>query len=177
MKHFSLDLETLSTKPTAAILSIGVYDLNIVEAEQPDEDRMFYMNVSLDSCLTNGLSIDESTFRWWLGQSDDARAALFEPNPVTLEVLGDSLGKWFRSRLNGPYRVWAHATFDFPILDNALRSVGSTTPWHFTSLRDLRTVFDGKKLHDYKNSAPQNHHAGWDAFNQGRRLLDAFRLM
>ena len=49
-----LDLETLSTKPNAAIISIGAVDLD-------DAKNLFYCVVDAESCVAVGLQKDQDT--------------------------------------------------------------------------------------------------------------------
>jgi len=173
MKHFSLDIETLSSDPTSAILSIGLYEIEGFETE-PNPDNLFYANVSLQSSIDLGLSISGKTFQWWMEQSDIARKGLFNPSPISIEEMSESLYGWWNARLSVPNRVWCHATFDFPILHNAFALLKySAPPWHYTSCRDLRTLLDGIDYPDLKRGARKEHNAGWDAFAQGQSVVYA----
>ena len=60
-----IDIETLSLKNTAVILSIGA--AAITESSEPA--GLFYERVSVDSCLDKGMTIDADTLAWWLKQS------------------------------------------------------------------------------------------------------------
>ena len=60
-----IDIETLSLKNTAVILSIGA--AAITESSEPA--GLFYERIDTDSCLDKGMTIDADTLAWWLKQS------------------------------------------------------------------------------------------------------------
>ena len=62
-RHVVLDLETLSTRSNAAIVSIGA--VAIENLEVVDE---FYVNVDPSTCKEAGLHIDPLTVEWWAEQ-------------------------------------------------------------------------------------------------------------
>lgn len=59
-----IDIETLSLKNTAAILSIGA--AAITESSEPA--GLFYERIDIDSCLDKGMTIDADTLAWWFKQ-------------------------------------------------------------------------------------------------------------
>lgn len=73
----SIDIETMSTAPNAAIASIGACRFAIGGDGIGDWiGDTFHVHVSLANCQRHGLAIDASTVLWWLGQDDNARSAL-----------------------------------------------------------------------------------------------------
>lgn len=70
IQHIVVDLETMSTKPTAAIVSIGAVRLN--EDFTLAENAYFYERVSLESSMLQGLDVDAGTIRFWMSQEDEA---------------------------------------------------------------------------------------------------------
>lgn len=179
MKHFSLDLETLSSAPTAAILSIGLYEINGKE-DTPNQDRLFYANIDLDSCLKYGLTVSDSSFRWWLKQSNEARQALSVQPIMSLDGAISSLFLWYNKHSHPlANRLWAHATFDFPVLHNAFQRAGyDSPPWHYKECLDLRTMqfLTRPNIRDLKHGNMAEHNASWDAFAQGQMVADTLRL-
>lgn len=59
-----IDIETLSLRNTAAILSIGA--AAITESAEPA--GLFYERIDIDSCLDKGMTIDADTLAWWFKQ-------------------------------------------------------------------------------------------------------------
>ena len=172
IRHFSLDIETLSSSPTAVVLSIGLYELTVLQ-EVPAPSCLFVVNIDIDSSLEAGLTVSGSSLAWWLQQSSEARGALFCPKPVSLQQAAVRLSEWYSTRKARRNRVWAHATFDFPTLDYVVRRVGAKMPWSYLECRDLRTLLDGVVTSDIKHGSELEHSCGWDAFAQGQQVLEA----
>jgi len=172
----SIDVETMSTAPYAAIASIGACRFAIGGDGIGDLiGDTFHMHVSLANCQRHGLAIDASTVLWWLGQGDNARLALIggqhdaEPLVTALEELSDFILATALEENEHP-DIWANgASFDLPILANAYRTVGMTIPWKFWQERDLRTL---KALRPECRipHAGIAHHALDDAVNQARLI-------
>lgn len=172
----SIDLETAGNTTDSAILSIGAYAVNGVE-EEPDRNRSFYVNVDLQSCIDAGMKVTGSTIYWWLKQSAEARERLVTPAQVDINVALQRLDQWFKV-LGDPrrIRVWAHATFDPPILHHAYQLMGWEPPWKYWQVHDLRTleVFSAKARDTRVKANGLPHDALWDAFAQGQQVAAAF---
>jgi hypothetical protein len=138
-QQLMVDLETLSTKHNAAILSIGacIFDPRAEIGETIDE---FYLVISAESNEQAGRHFSAGTLMWWLQQSQAARDALsVDPHNLT-----DALTK-FRLFVNKGKvnRVWANSpSFDCVILEDAMASLGMMCPWQFWDTRDVRTIKD-----------------------------------
>lgn len=78
-QHIVIDLETMSTKPTAAIVSIGAVRLDA--GFNLTKDPYFYERVSLQSSMDCGLSVDAGTILFWMQQYHAAEEKL---NAMTL---------------------------------------------------------------------------------------------
>ena len=129
-----IDLETLSTKPNAVILSIGAVEFDI---ETGDIGESFFININVQDCLNHGLEVEGSTIVWWLEQSDDARSKITNSHAAMLEDALDSFTAFFKNN----YQVWGNsARFDLGILHNAYDKVGKRTPWNFRKERCVRTL-------------------------------------
>jgi len=136
MNHLMVDIETLSTEKTAAILSIGACYFDPATNEI---GNTFYRNVDTQSCLDAGLTESQSTRDWWAKQGESAKAVLSTPEP---EPLYDVLLAFFSFAV-GSKRVWANApSFDCDILSNAYQATGLTKPWKYWQERDCRTIKD-----------------------------------
>jgi hypothetical protein len=166
--QYMLDLETYSTQPTAAIVQIGVCDVN--------SDRTLLINVDAATCWCWGLSCDASTLDWWSQQGVAAQQSLSTPAPIplpdALRVLADWLGL-----TDEAHEIWAlPASFDLPILANAYAAVGLPVPWHYRSARCLRTLRSILPRVDVP--APTlKHNALADALSQAAELRALTRLV
>lgn len=174
MTEIMLDLETMDTKPTAAIIAIGAVKFD------PDRklilDR-FYSRVDPQSCIDAGLTVSGDTFLWWLKQSPEARAEFAGGKlpPVTLATQGFSA--WVergRAPVGNPKKpnVWGNgATFDNVILANVYSALKTTKPWGYTGDRCYRTVkalFPHIPVRDFGTA----HRADHDAEKQAIHLMD-----
>lgn len=134
--HIMVDIETMGTGSTAAIVSIGAVAFSLEDAAVRS-DNTFYVNVDLQSCIDCGLSVDGDTVMWWLGRDESARKSLID-NPLELPQALDLFTTYIQT-MDKPC-VWGNgATFDNVILHNAYKACGKPQPWHYREDRDLRT--------------------------------------
>lgn len=174
MTHVMIDLETMDTRPSAAIVSIGAVAFDREQGVASE----FYSVVDLTSSIETGGTVSGDTILWWMRQSEFARRALSTDRvPV-----GDSLGmfdSWFRS-LGDVVGVWGNgSSFDNVILRETYGRLGLETPWSWRLDRCYRTV---KKTFEAKNSGwrPRAldgvvHNALDDARHQALVLLDIWQ--
>lgn len=133
MRSIMLDCETLDTKSSAVILSIGA-----VEFDGVSLGRTFHRHITIDSCLDKGLTVSGNTILWWMDQPDEARRRLQAQSIDLSDVLAEleMAFQWEGTE------VWANGTdFDLSIIGNAYRKCGwKNPPWAYTMGRDYRTV-------------------------------------
>lgn len=175
MKNVMFDLETMSSRPNAAILSIGAVEMDLVNLRL---GKRFYSNVELDNCLELGLHSSDDTVKWWSEQPQEAREALANgaiPLVDSLSFLCEWLAKIGCHREYT--RVWGcGASFDIVILESAFRACDMEVPWSFRNHMCYRT-----KKNEHKATVPQvhlpvvKHHALDDATVQALHLLDIYR--
>lgn len=133
MNNVMIDIETLGTAANSVILSIGAVAFNDTGL-MGDE---FYTNINIDSCLEKGLVVEGRTILWWMGQGDEARAAL-GTNELSLQAALHGLANAFDWR---DTLVWCNGlSFDLPILDTSYRACGMSAPWAYYNGRDYRTL-------------------------------------
>lgn len=165
-----IDLETLSTAPDAAILSIG--------AVAVDVDRMricnnFYRAINPDQDAW-GRKTDPRTLEWWNTKvhpetKQEAFGGL-SPLPIVLQQLRD----WMRKVRGGmgAIGVWGNGVaFDNVILKSAYDECDIPAAWHYRYDRCYRTLasfYPHIKL-EAKNAQP--HHALYDALYEARHFL------
>ena len=130
-----IDLETLSTRRTAAIAQIGAVEFD------PFSDqlgRTFRVNVALESCVLAGLHFQEQTFAWWAQQRASAKISVFTGQRVDLTTALTGLKDFVGG--GGDSRVWADPSeFDHAVILNACDAVGVEYPWPRRATRDART--------------------------------------
>ena len=168
--HVVLDLETMGNTQSAAIAAIGAVACTVEQGIF----SQFYTEVSLDSSVRHGLSMDVSTVLWWLNQDKDARA-IFQHNHKVADLTTAIIDfdNWFRvaGEPKG-IRVWGNgADFDNAILRNAYQHVGRELPWMYYNNRCLRTLRAENPDVAKPAFVGTPHHAGDDARNQAEHLL------
>lgn len=179
-KHFSIDLETFSTRADAVILAVGVTAFTLEGTIGPT----FYRRVDWQSNLDAGRHLDPGTIRWWLGQSDAARAEIVKPG-VSLGVVLNELQTWFLHQTDGDpdFQVWGNgASFDEGILCDAYRRLRLPEPWRYNAARDLRTlVWAAGELTGFnKTDVPfegDAHRADHDSAHQARVIVAAYKTL
>lgn len=178
MHNIMIDLETMDTRPTAAIVAIGAVAFDPATG-RVDTENGFYSAVDLQSALDAGLTVNGSTISWWLNQSDDARKGVTtfprHINGVLLE-----LSRWIHDYECATYPVeaevdvWGNgADFDNVILTNAYHSLHLVLPWDKYHNRCYRTL--KKMFPDIKIQRTGTHHNALD--DAIRQAEHAVRLM
>ncbi len=155
-----IDLETLSTEPTAAILSIGAVSFFC------DDPKEFYDKVDTKENLA-GFDTSASTLAWWDKQNSTVRAEAFS-GTKPLNVVLDGLTEFLDS-LQRPVTVWGKgANFDISILEHAYKVYSKKIPWKFTNIRCYRTLEAIAQIQLPKMDFFAKHNALADARHQAR---------
>jgi DNA polymerase III epsilon subunit-like protein len=164
-----IDLETLSTRPDAAIVSIGAVKFSFDEKKIVDS---FLINVDATDCKRHGMAIEKSTIDWWKAQPKEVREAWMK-DPVPLEEAIDKFNAWYG---NKSLPTWSHgASFDIPILEYIHRKVlNKFTIWNYWDVYCCRTIinlseYDIKTLRDQNGS---HHNALEDAKVQATAIME-----
>lgn len=163
--HIMIDIETMGTRPTAPIISIGA-----VAFDATGITRNFYRVVDLDSAVEAGAIIEPGTVMWWLVQSHDARMALADDIAEPLSDVLEAFTLWATATaIDG---VWGNgATFDNVLVAETYKRLDMQTPWPFWKDRCYRTVknmFPAVEL--VRNGT--HHHALADAETQALHLIE-----
>lgn len=173
--HCMVDLETLGTRPSASILSIGAVCFDPEKGLLHKDE--FYMRLSFRSNINAGLTFDIDTLMWWMKQSDSARDQAFGGS----EELALSLRKFagYYANTAGQFApIWSHgASFDVVLLEHAYRKLGIDIPWRYTNIRDTRTIYAlaGVNPKDFFGFGAAAHIAVDDARAQALAVIDAYR--
>lgn len=169
-----IDIETLDTKPSAVILSIGAVKFN-----KEGLGEKIYLNLEVESQLKTGRTVSASTIQWWLKQSDAARSALDLTGGYASKTILRSLELFFD---RGTYRVWGNgATFDNVIVADYLDSNEAPRLWKYNKDRCYRTLkaqVDADKLNVIEWRVPATaHNALDDAVAQAHNAITALTLL
>jgi exodeoxyribonuclease VIII len=134
MNNIMLDLETMSTKNNAVIVSIGAVFFD--KRELGDE---FYIVLDVREQQQMGRHISADTMRWWLDQSAEARSVFKESGVAAAKGL--LMFNEFVSKSSGRPIMWGNGSdFDNAILGSLHDDLGMPRPWSFSDNRCYRTL-------------------------------------
>ena len=164
MKEAMIDIETLSTKPNALILTIGIirFDRFKDSIEIQDSDKLYY-RIDRESCEKLNMDIDSSTVEWWSKQTEETKnEALYGDDRVDISFALKKISIFLRDCTH----IWSNSpNFDCIILENAYRKCNLKIPWNFWQLRDCRTLYDLANI-KLSNETVVKHNALDDCYNQ-----------
>jgi len=162
----SVDIESLSVRGTAAILSIGatMFNRNTGEMGNP-----FYRVVDIASVLNRPeFHVQDSTLRWWLGQGAAADDLFGSGHTGTIEEIARAFNTYSVSE--GDLEIWAGPShFDLAAITHAIAVAGEEPHFKHWLARDLNTLcaladFD-KRILKFQGI---KHRADHDAIHQAK---------
>lgn len=169
-----IDSETLGTRPTSKVVSIGACIFNDNKQAKIDDfiddndeftSHVFY--AVIDTKMQDDRTIDPDTVKWWMNQSPMAREVLNHPNAVSpLDACRQLVA--FIEAYN-PRFAWCNgATFDFPIIGSLMRDLGMEFPIPYYNQLDMRTVrhLKGDRASEAAFRCAVDHNAALDAIKQ-----------
>lgn len=182
--HVVIDLETLSLRTDAAIVSIGAVALD----KNLEVCGQFYCPVEIQSCISHKMRVSASTLRWWLTQDQEVKkAALNGDIPIFNAIrefvvwLNDG-EQWKEAQCH----VWANGPeFDCAVLINAYFQVfpyyaQETAMWNYRKVQSLRTLWllneDLNLGCKYMDNLPK-HNALFDAYREAMFVRDVLRAL
>lgn len=151
-----VDIETLSLRPDAAIISIAAvpfmldkesldnndkygytgvpaFDEMTKDISCPEEYAPFYETIDATSCAMAGLAFDMGTVKFWSEMPDEAKSAIMEKPRVSIrQALEDFVA--CLENLKAQHKtdeliIWIQGSdFDLPVLKNAMYKVLGLTP-------------------------------------------------
>lgn len=141
--HAVIDLETLGQRDDAIILSVGIVKLDLNGVLIPKEEHgELYMALDVHDQLTKGRSVTDSTNRWWLNQSYEARKVFSEEKYSVLVAL-DYIKRFLYEGKPGPIdpMIWGNGPeFDNRILGNLFEQYGWEIPWSYRQNQSIRMI-------------------------------------
>ena len=165
MPSCMLDLETLSTKQNAVVLTLGAVKFNPFNLQEPSEE--LYLRIDADQQISLGRDVSESTVEWWMKQSEEVQEEAMGPeNRISVVDACQQLNRF----LVGVDKVWCQGPhFDITILETLFRDVEMSTNWQYYQVMDSRTIFSlFGDLRDKNRSSA--HNAVEDCKEQVRAL-------
>lgn len=173
--HIMFDLETLDNKNSACILSIGAAEFNLKTGEIGET---LNIRVDLQSCIDEGLTISAGTIMWWLQQSDEARATIYNTTGIPLDEALDEVFKFVKS-CGDEVVVWGNgSTFDISILEHAFYKFFTELPWKFYNVNDVRTIVNiNPKIKKNCKFEGAKHNALDDCKHEIKYLCDTYKTI
>ena len=157
-----LDLETLDTASTAAIIAIGA--VAFTESEFWGE---FYAPVDVSSALQFG-TISGDTLKWWAQKPDAARSVIWDEDTLPLPKALQEFTAWVRTFEN--VEVWGNgAAFDNAVIAHAYQKTGLPQPWEYSQDRCYRTL--RAMHHDISVTRKGVHHNALDDAKHQARVM------
>lgn len=136
MKRVMLDIETVATVPTAAVIAVALAIRD--ETTKHVTGRTWYFD---RNTIIGG--VDPKTLEWWNQQDPRVRERIFGGTQSALECL-KSIRNFYQANLlvyDGPIRIYAApAMFDFPIMRNQFSLFDVECPWDWKDERCLSTM-------------------------------------
>ena len=173
--HVMIDIETLSTRPNACILTIGAIKFTLKpynELKPIDRMDTFYRRIDIQSCADYNMHIDPATMDWWKKQDKGVRYDTLEHvDRYPLKDVLQEFTRWF----GNAEIVWANGIdFDCVILREAFRVCGLETPWKFWNQRDVRTILNVCNISRDCIEKKNLHNAMYDCYYQIQLLEKAY---
>lgn len=177
-----LDLETLSSKRDALILSIGAvrFDLDTFEVAPQGSEQEFYSSIDISDAEKQkyGFRIDVDTLRWWMCQSIEAQT-VFKVGGKRITAAFAEFNRFVRQTDPERTMIWGNgATFDNVVLRNAYEACGMQYPVSYKNdmcYRTVRKMFIHLGIPD--EQAGVAHNALDDARSQATKLVKIFKAL
>jgi len=168
-----IDLETLSTRPDAAILTVGAIKFNPHADVEPHSGRYWRLNVDEQTAL--GRHVDEGTLTWWNQQPAAIKdEALSDHDRTNVLIFLKELNKW----AVGIDLLWCQGPlFDYQILQNLYAQMQTPVPWNYWQIRDSRTLFDLLPEDPRKKMQTSLHNALADCYYQAKCVQQTFKQL
>jgi hypothetical protein len=169
MPDVMFDLETLDTKPSAVIISLGAVKFDPRQKGiDPNAERLS-LRFEIDSQSAMGRTISDDTIAWWATQSKEAQEAAF--GEVDRIPVLDAVDQFHKFIWNSE-RVWSQGSFDVNIMEHLYTSIDKPYAWQYWQIRDSRTLFD---FVDGQLDRTKHHDAVEDAIAQAEGVQRALR--
>lgn len=165
--HVSVDIETLDTKASAVIVSIGAicFDPN-KEGPIFPSDTMYEV-LHLEPQIAAGRTISADTLKWWMKQAPEARRVFDEHAVAPTTALRN-----FSAFCANAEGVWGNGSdFDNAILKDACETFDSSG-WAYYTNRCFRTMKNLKMPREFVKPERKgvHHNALDDAIYQAQYL-------
>lgn len=180
MRDIIIDAETLDTKDTAVIPSIGARLCNLETGEMGEG---FHVKLNVQEQIDAGYTISASTLAFWMNQQQAARSYLIDimdrKVPLVSRQVGFSMLHQFISSVKNA-NVWGNGiSFDLGL---CIREWGpDNLPWEFWNEQDVRSIVSfGRRVFgvQFKKEVQfegTQHNPLDDATHEAQYLMEYFK--
>lgn len=175
-RHIMIDNETFGTRKNAVVVSVGAVAFDLDGTIDLNGGLHYALNI--DEQLAAGRSMNASTLKWWLEQSELARVALVKQmdRAVSVSQFMDRFDA-FVSYYSPQVKIWCKgANFDIALLDSLYEHAGRKRPYGYNATGDTRSF---EKFYTLADNPPDGiyHDALSDAVWQAQQLQNLCRRM
>ena len=165
--NMMIDVETLSTKNNAVVISVGVvvFDTDITSTfgaviSDPDVQADY------------GAHVQPSTALWWMKQSEEARHQFKQSGIATVDILNQISFLYTTMKCT---TVWSYgSSFDICVMENLYKLFGIQVPWTYKNVRCCRTLVS-LFPHMQREDPEVRHNALDDAIAQAKTCMRVFK--
>jgi len=146
MNDFILDLETLSLRPNAVVLSCGIIAVDLSKdftAEDLKERSLF---VKFKSNSQTNRHISSDTLNWWRNQSIEVQRSQLLPSPSDVSLVDGykAIQQFIKLNCMTPNKAvyWCRGDLESSVLSDIAFELGLPELYPYHRKRDVRTAVD-----------------------------------
>ena len=163
MNNIMMDIETLDTRHTAQVMSIG-----LARFDETGVKSAMYWVLQREDQEEMGRTVSESTIKWWAEQKADAQQVITDYNENPIETHHSLL--LIKDWMGAKPIVWGNgADFDNAIVASLYATFETEVPWshkHSRCYRTLAALCPPTVIDHLPPKAGTHHHALDDALYQ-----------
>ena len=169
MAHIMIDIETLDTKDSAIVLSIGgcVFNGESLLSIETLKRKSIYLELNPYEQETKGRTISVSTLFWWVQQKPPGLNKFIKESYDSIKYSLNTLNQFITE--NDVKSIWSKSpSFDMIILTSLFNNFELKLPIDFRNWYDVRTINLVRKILNipYPSFNGEVHNALDDAANQ-----------
>lgn len=135
LDQICIDLETLSTRNNAVIVTIAAVKFNLKD----NTTEQFSVNIEPRSSKALGLDISVDTLDWWKKQRPEA-VKMWQHSQIDIFTALDQFSEFCGDSKHTHY--WSNRDwFDFPKLEESYYVTGKKVPFRYYNVHDMATAY------------------------------------